>query len=137
MVSKPRFALQPNHVENSVALKDSPVRPQKIIDLWLQLFSVILDDEKLTKELQNMLKGTLDIEESPKEMIIDNILERNTSRIQRRKRRSRREFRLNTHIDNYEIINVMLDLGSDVNILPKKTWESMGKPKLVYSPIQL
>lgn len=84
-----------------------------------------------------MLKGTLEIEESPKEMIIDNILERNTSRIQIRKRRSRREFRLNTHIDNYEIINVMLDLGSDVNILPKKTWESMGKPKLVYSPIQL
>lgn len=137
MVSKPRFALQPNHAENSVAQKDSRVRPQKIIDLWVRLFSVILDDEKLTKELQNMLKGTLEIEESPKEMIIDNILERNTSRIQIRKRRSRREFRLNTHIDNYEIINVMLDLGSDVNILPKKTWESMGKPKLVYSPIQL
>jgi hypothetical protein len=31
----------------------------------------------------------------------------------------------------------MLDLGSDVNILPKKTWEAMGKPMLVYSPIQL
>jgi hypothetical protein len=31
----------------------------------------------------------------------------------------------------------MLDLGSDVNILPKKTWEAMGNPKLVYSPIQL
>ena len=31
----------------------------------------------------------------------------------------------------------MLDLGFDINILPKKTWEAMGKPKLVYSPIQL
>jgi hypothetical protein len=31
----------------------------------------------------------------------------------------------------------MLDLGSDVNILPKKTWEALGKPQLVYSPIQL
>jgi hypothetical protein len=30
----------------------------------------------------------------------------------------------------------MLDLGFDVNILPKKTWEAMGKPMLVYSPIQ-
>jgi hypothetical protein len=30
----------------------------------------------------------------------------------------------------------MLDLGSDVNILPKKTWESLGKPRLTYSPIQ-
>jgi hypothetical protein len=32
---------------------------------------------------------------------------------------------------------VMLDLGSDVNIFPKKYWEVMGKPKLVWSPIQL
>jgi hypothetical protein len=24
---------------------------------------------------------------------------------------------------------VMLDLGSDMNILPKKSWEVMGKPK--------
>lgn len=31
----------------------------------------------------------------------------------------------------------MLDLGSDVNILPKKSWESMGKPQLIFSPIQL
>jgi hypothetical protein len=31
----------------------------------------------------------------------------------------------------------MLDLGSDINILPKKTWEAMGKPMLDYSPIQL
>jgi hypothetical protein len=31
----------------------------------------------------------------------------------------------------------MLDLGSDVNMLPKNTWEALGKPKLVYSPMQL
>lgn len=31
----------------------------------------------------------------------------------------------------------MLDLGSDVNILPRKTWEVMGKPQLKYSLIQL
>lgn len=31
----------------------------------------------------------------------------------------------------------MLDLGSDVNILPNKSWEAMVKPKLVYSPIRL
>jgi hypothetical protein len=31
----------------------------------------------------------------------------------------------------------MLDLGYDVNIPPKKTWESLGKPQLTYSPIQL
>jgi hypothetical protein len=31
----------------------------------------------------------------------------------------------------------MLDFGSDVNILPKKTWEALGKTQLVYSPIHL
>jgi hypothetical protein len=31
----------------------------------------------------------------------------------------------------------MLDIGSDVNILPKKIWEALGKPRLTYSPIQL
>jgi hypothetical protein len=33
--------------------------------------------------------------------------------------------------------NVILDLGSDVNVLPKKTWEMMGKPKLIWSLVQL
>jgi hypothetical protein len=33
--------------------------------------------------------------------------------------------------------NIILDLGSDVNVLPKQTWETMGKPKLIWSPIQL
>jgi hypothetical protein len=31
----------------------------------------------------------------------------------------------------------MLDLGFDVNILLKKTWEALGKSQLTYSPIQL
>jgi hypothetical protein len=31
----------------------------------------------------------------------------------------------------------MLVLGSYVNILPKKTWEALGKPRLTYSLIQL
>ena len=33
--------------------------------------------------------------------------------------------------------SVILDLGSDVNILTKKTWERMGKPQLVWSIVQL
>jgi len=32
---------------------------------------------------------------------------------------------------------VMLDLGFNVNILLKKSWELMGKSGLVWSPIQL
>ena len=33
--------------------------------------------------------------------------------------------------------DVILDLGSDVNVLTKQTWEHMGKPTLAWSPIQL
>ena len=32
---------------------------------------------------------------------------------------------------------VILDLGSDVNVLPKQTWERMGRPVLQWSPIHL
>lgn len=33
--------------------------------------------------------------------------------------------------------NVILDLGSDVNMLSKQTWEMMGKPKLIWPLVQL
>jgi hypothetical protein len=33
--------------------------------------------------------------------------------------------------------DIILDLGSEVNVLPKKTWEAMGEPKLGYSPIHV
>jgi hypothetical protein len=48
-----------------------------------------------------------------------------------------REFKMTVELGSYEMDGVMLDLGSDVNILPKKSWELMGRPNLVWSPIQL
>jgi hypothetical protein len=48
-----------------------------------------------------------------------------------------REFRLSVQIGDYDMDQVILDLGSDVNVFLKKTWEMMGKPKLIWSPIQL
>lgn len=41
------------------------------------------------------------------------------------------------YISDYEMDQVILDLGSNANILPKQTWEHMGKPTLQWSPIQL
>lgn len=32
---------------------------------------------------------------------------------------------------------VIFNLGSDVNLLPKQTWKGMGEPKLDWSTIQL
>ena len=45
--------------------------------------------------------------------------------------------RLNAQIGEYDMTDVILDLGSNVNVLTKQTWEQMGKPTLAWSPIQL
>jgi len=44
---------------------------------------------------------------------------------------------LTAQIGDYEMDQVILDLGSDPNVLPKKGWERMGRPVLQWSPIQL
>jgi hypothetical protein len=54
-----------------------------------------------------------------------------------RKRRTNKELYLNAQIGYYEIDYVVLDLGSEVNVMTKQTWALMGKPKLIYSPIRL
>jgi len=70
-----------------------------------------------------MLKWNLETEWIPKGLIVVNLLERYTSIIQSRKKRSKREFRLKAHIEDCEISNFMLDFGSDVNIVPTNTWK--------------
>ena len=44
---------------------------------------------------------------------------------------------LTTQIGEYEMDQVIFDLGSDVSVLLKQTWERMGRPRLQWSPIQL
>ena len=45
------------------------------------------------------------------------------------------EIKFIVEIGNYEMDDVILDLGLDVNILPNNSWEKMGKPKLSWSLI--
>ena len=45
--------------------------------------------------------------------------------------------RLHAQIGDYDMTDIILDLGSEVNVLTKQTWEQMGKPTLEWSPIQL
>lgn len=54
-----------------------------------------------------------------------------------KKKRTHKEFKFRVDIDNYEMDEIMLDLDSNVNILSKKTWEKMGKPKRAWSPMYL
>jgi hypothetical protein len=50
--------------------------------------------------------------------------------------RTNREFRMNTNIGDFNMGDIILDFGSEVNVLPKKKWECMGEPTLGYPPIQ-
>jgi len=44
---------------------------------------------------------------------------------------------LTMQIREYEMDQVIMDLGSDVNVLPKQTWEPMDRPALQWSLIEL
>jgi hypothetical protein len=54
-----------------------------------------------------------------------------------KKRRKNKELHLNAQIGEYDIDYVVLDLGSEVNLMTKQTWALMGKMKLIYSSIRL
>ena len=45
--------------------------------------------------------------------------------------------RVTAQIGEFEMDEVILDLGSEVNVLTKQTWEQIGSPKLARSPIHL
>ena len=45
--------------------------------------------------------------------------------------------RMNIQIGDYEVDSVILDLGSDVNILTNQNWQLIGNPTFGWSPIQL
>ena len=53
------------------------------------------------------------------------------------KRKIGKEMRTNIQIRDYEVDSVILDLGFDVNILTKQTWQLMGKLTLGWSSVQL
>jgi len=55
-----------------------------------------------------------------------------------RRKRTSKELWFNAQIEEYNMDNIILDLGPKVNILPKITCQEMiGKPKLTWSSIQL
>ena len=47
------------------------------------------------------------------------------------------ELNMSVKIGDYDMDYIILELGSDVNILTCQTWEIMSKPPLEWSPIQL
>jgi hypothetical protein len=61
---------------------------------------------------------------------IDPLLSRVVNQVSR-KRRTNKELYLSAQIRDYDVDYVVLDLGSDVNVMMKQTWSWMGKNNLI------
>jgi hypothetical protein len=89
----------------------------------------LIQDESVVQELQNLIRQ-YEIGR------IDPLLNKSVHQISK-KRRTNKELHLNAQIGEYYIDYVVLNLGLEVNVMTKKTWALMGKPKLIYSSIRL
>lgn len=97
-----------------------------MITTFLETYMKLLHNSKVIKGLHELITRCAGSGEP-----------RVVQKIGRHALRTRREMRMTAQISEYDMDQVILDLGSDVNVLPKKTWECMGKPTLQWSPIQL
>jgi hypothetical protein len=96
---------------------------------FLQSCINILSDPSSMKILQNILEKC---SSETKEM-----LEPETVNHLHTQRITSREFRLNANIGDFNMGDIILDLGFEVNVLPKKTWQCMGETTLGYSNVKL
>jgi len=85
---------------------------------------------------QNALAGLQTILSNCEKQVEERTIERVVNQV-RRRLRTGGEMRLTAQIGEYEMEQIVLDIGFDVNVLTKQTWEAMGKPTLQWSPVQL
>jgi hypothetical protein len=90
-----------------------PLGKVSTINTFLQSNVKLLNDPSFVKVLKNMLE-ICDIE-------VEGKLEQKTINHLHTRRRTRREFRLNANIGEFNMGDIILDLGSEVNVLSKKT----------------
>jgi hypothetical protein len=108
---------------------EKPTGKVSMLTKFIRSCVELMKDETALSTLYDMIDHCTRGRETP-------ITQRMVNQVLCRKR-TNEEFRFNAQIGEYDVDNVILDLGYDVNVLPKKTWDLMGKPKLVWSHVQL
>jgi hypothetical protein len=99
------------------------------IKYFLQSCIKVLSDPSFVKILQKILeKCSSETKQKIEPKIVNHL---HTTR------RTSREFRINDNIGDINMGDIVLDLGSEVNVLPKTTWQCMGEPTLGCSAVQL
>jgi hypothetical protein len=110
--------------------KGQPLEKLSNLKTFLQSCVKLLNDPSSIKVLQNLLERcNTEVEGKLEQKTINNL--------HTRRRIRSREFRLNPNIRYFNMGDVILDLGYEVNVLPKNTWQCMGEPTLGYSHVQL
>jgi hypothetical protein len=99
------------------------------IKTFMQSCVKLFNDPSSVKVLQDIL-------EICNTKVEGKLKQKTVSHLHTRRRKSR-EFRLNANIGDFNMGDIILDLGYEVNVLPKKTWKCIGEPTLGHSPVQL
>jgi hypothetical protein len=104
-----------------------PLEQVSTINDFMKSCVKLLNEPSSVKVLQNMLEIC--------NACVEGNLEKKTINHLDTRRRTSREFKLNANIGDFNMGDVILDLGSEVNVLPKKTWKCMRDPTLGYSHV--
>ena len=89
---------------------------------FFQSYVKVSSDPSSVKILQNILeKCSIETEGKIEPKTVNHLHTR---------RRTSRELRLNANIGDFNMGDIILDLGSEVNVLKKKTWKCMGEATL-------
>ncbi len=101
-----------------------------MLTMFLETCIKLLRNSKVMEGLQELINKCASKEKVPDGHQV-------VRKIGKHKGRTGREMRLTVHIGDYEMDQVILDLGSDANVLPNQIWERMGKLALQWYSIQL
>ena len=76
----------------------------------------LLRNQKVVDNLQALIDSCTERTNPPLEV-------KDVHKLYKHKKHTGREMRLTENIGDYEMDQVILDLGLDANVLPKKTWQ--------------
>ena len=113
-------------VEVATARPPTNLKIDEEVEPFLQACMKLLHNPKVVDNLQALIYSCTAWPDLPPEV-------NDVHKLYRYKKRTGREMRLSAQIGDYEMSQVILDLGSDANVLPKQTWKWMGEPKLEWS----
>ena len=85
--------------------------------IWMCMFLRILWDKRYFVKICTLLA---------KDLVTTKDVQEGSLHCIEKKNHVGRSFRLNVFINGHEVDDAMLDFGSNINILTKKSWEIMG-----------